>query len=57
MEELKNLPQEQNLNQNQIRDAKILLTEIQKNSENLKENELPILASNESTFFIIKVIY
>ncbi len=57
VEELKKLPREQKLepNDEKFKDAERLLTEIQKNSENLKENELPILASNNQLFLSSKL--
>ena len=46
IELLKRLPQEQNLNQNQLKDAKALLIEIQKEDENLIYDQLPILTGD-----------
>lgn len=47
IEQLQNLPQEQDLDSNQLRDAKALLHEIQNKDENLfYHNELPILTGN-----------
>ncbi|MDD2382894.1 MAG: DUF3883 domain-containing protein [Sulfurospirillaceae bacterium] len=43
IELLKRLPQEQDLNSNQLKDARALLTEIQKEDENLINDQLPIL--------------
>lgn len=43
IELLKRLPQEQNLNSNQLKDAKALLTEIQEKDENLIYEQLPLL--------------
>jgi len=43
IEQLRQLPQEQNLNSNQRRDAKALLHEIQNEDENLLYDKLPIL--------------
>lgn len=46
IELLKRLPQEQNLNPNQLKDAKTLLIEIQKEDENLIYDQLPILTGD-----------
>lgn len=46
IELLKRLPQEQNLNANQLKDAKALLIEIQKEDENLIYDQLPILTGD-----------
>jgi len=46
IELLKRLPQEQNLNLNQLKDAKALLAEIQKEDENLIYEQLPLLTGD-----------
>ncbi len=43
IELLKKLPEEQNLNSNQLKDARALVNEIQKEDENLIYDELPLL--------------
>jgi len=55
IELLKRLPQEQNLNSNQLKDAKALLTEIQKKDENLIYEQLPLLTGENQLVLSFKL--
>lgn len=55
IELLKRLPQEQNLNSNQLKDAKVLLSEIQKKDENLIHEQLPLLTGDNQLVLSFKL--
>ena len=55
IELLKRLPQEQNLNSNQLKDAKALLTEIQKKDENLTYEQLQLLTGENQLVLSFKL--